>query len=161
MATTIVTSPSFLTRCIGISANPLMTLSRLLIGLFLIWLGLCKCVPGWNPLDTDTSLLVAAFTHGKVDPTIFLYLIGGWQVLAGVTLLLVMTARFSIVLLWLLVVVYGLLAFFQFPALHEEGQPTMVASMGLRNALLTLAAIAIASRGVKDAMIGGNPVSGK
>lgn len=155
------TAPSALTRLIGSSANPLLTLSRLLIGLFLIWLGLTKCIPGWNPLEVDAQTLASALTQGKIDSTLLLYLIGGWQVLAGATLLLIKTARLAIVLLWLLIMVYGILFFFQFAALHDGNQPTLLASLVIRNALLTLAAIAITSRGVKDAMIAGNPATGK
>ncbi len=150
---TIVTPPSALTRLIIASANPLLALSRLSIGLFLIWIGLCKIVPGWNPLEAESQVLLSALTHGKIDSTLLFYIIGGWQVLAGALLLLVRTARPAILMLWLLVVLYGMLACFEFPALHVDGQPTLVASIALRNALLTLAAIAIASRGVKDALV--------
>lgn len=147
-------APGSLSLLIGASANPLLTVSRLLIGAFLIWIGLTKCIAGWNPLETETQLLLSALTQDKIDSKILLYAIGGWQVIAGATLLLIPTARLAIVLLWVLMVLYCVLFFYQFSALHLDGQPTQLASMMVRNALLTLATIAIASRGVKDSMAG-------
>ena len=51
MAAAPVPPPSAYPRLISSSATPLLVLSRLLIGLFLIWIGLCKIIPGWNPLE--------------------------------------------------------------------------------------------------------------
>jgi uncharacterized membrane protein YphA (DoxX/SURF4 family) len=137
-------------RAVAATAHPLLVLTRLLIGLFLIWVGLTKCVPGWNPLDSDSQAFLGAVVQGHVNPQIALWLIGGWQILTGLTLCIVPSLRLSIVLMWLLLVLYGLIIGFHVTELFDSnGLPTAFAGLALRNCLLTLAGLAIASYTVK------------
>ena len=142
---------SAIDRFASATANPLLVASRLLLGLFLIWLGLTKLVPGWGNYDVDAVQTMQAFTYGKLDGQIGLYLIGGWQVLTGLAVCIIPALRLAIVLLWLLLALYVVLVAFHLPALFEDGLPTPFAAMTLRNALLTFVALAIASYSLKAA----------
>ena len=151
MATAAPQGPSFLDRLIAGSASTALLLVRFLLALFFIWLGLTKCVPGWNPLDTEVQTMLTAMTQGKVDGSVLIYVIGGAQILAGLLLLVPGTLRFAVILLGLLLATYIAMAVFHLPDLHDgKGLPTLFATIVLRNALLTLAAIAVAARAVKD-----------
>lgn len=137
-------------RAVAATAHPLLVLTRLLIGLFLVWIGLAKCIPGWNPLDGEAQALLGSVTQGHLDPQIALWLIGGWQILTGLTLCIVPSLRLSIVLMWLLLVLYGLVIGFHVTELIDaKGQPTAFAGLALRNCLLTLAGLGIASYAIK------------
>ena len=137
-------------RFISASANPMLVTCRLLIGLFLVWIGLTKLIPGWNPLDSDSIAFLGTMTQGKLDGQIGLYLIGGWQIIAGLALCIVPALRLAVILLWLLIALYILVIVTHLPALLDANhQPTLLASLTLRNALLTFAGAAIASWSVK------------
>lgn len=133
------------------TANPLLVLTRLLIGLFLIWLGLTKIVPGWGHFDADAVQLMNTMTGGRLDGQVGLYLIGGWQVLTGLALCIIPALRLAVILLWLLLALFVVLVVFHLSAVYEGGAPTAFAGMMLRNFLLTLAGLAIASYSVKVA----------
>lgn len=141
---------SAIDRIASATANPLLVLTRLLLGLFFVWLGLTKLVPGWNAFETEGAALLTAMAQGKFDGQIALYLIGGWQVIAGLALCVVPAIRLSLVLLFLLLALYGLLVAFSLPALHDSnGLPTAFAELTLRNALLTIAALAVAAHTIR------------
>ena len=142
---------SAIDRFASATANPLLVLTRLLIGLFLIWLGLTKIVPGWGSFDADATQLMGTLSMGKLDGQIGLYLLGGWQVLSGLALCIIPALRLAVVLLWLLLVLFVLVVVFHLPALYDGGVPTVFAGVVLRNVLLGLAGLAIASYSVKVA----------
>ncbi len=134
------------------TANPLLVLTRLLIGLFLIWLGLTKVVPGWGHFDADATALVQALALDHIDGRIGLYVIGGLQILTGAALCVVPALELAVALLWLLLALYLLVVVFHLPALRDaNGLPTLFAGSMLRNALLTIAGLAVASYSVKFA----------
>jgi hypothetical protein len=137
-------------RFVSATANPMLVTTRLLIGLFLVWVGLAKLIPGWNPLDSDSVSFLGTVTQGKLDGQIGLYLIGGWQIIAGLALCIVPALRLAVILLWLLIALYiGIIAFHLPALLDANHQPTLLASLTLRNALLTFAGAGIASWSVK------------
>jgi hypothetical protein len=137
-------------RLVSVTANPMLVACRLLIGLFLVWIGLTKLIPGWNPLDAESIAFLGTVAQGKLDGQIGIYLVGGWQILAGLALCIVPALRLAVILLWLLLVLYAVIIVFHLPALFAvDHQPTLLASLALRNALLTLAGAAIASWSVK------------
>ena len=140
---------SAIDRFASATANPLLVLSRLLIGLFLVWLGLTKIIPGWAPFEGDAQLLLSTMTQGKLDGQIGIWLIGGWQVLAGLALCIVPALRLAIILLWLQLALLGVVVYFHLGALHDgSGLPTLFAHMMLRNTVITFVGLAIASHSV-------------
>jgi len=138
-------------RFASATASPLLVLTRLLIGIFLVWLGLTKIIPGWAPFDADAVQLMNTLTGGKLDGQIALYLIGGWQIITGVALCIIPALRLAIILLWLLLGLFLMLVVFNLSAVYQSGAPTAFAGMLMRNFLLTLAGLAIASYSVKVA----------
>ena len=140
---------SAIDRLASVTANPLLVLSRLVIGLFLVWLGLTKIIPGWAPFEADAQLLLSTMTQGKLDGQIGIWLIGGWQVIAGLALCILPALRLAIILLWLQLALFGVVVAFHLNSLHDgSGVPTPFANMMLRNAVITLVGLAIASHSV-------------
>jgi hypothetical protein len=140
---------SAIDRFASATANPLLVLSRLVIGLFLVWLGLTKIIPGWAPFEGDAQLLMSTMTQGKLDGQIGIWLIGGWQVIAGLALCILPALRLAIILLWLQLALFGVVVAFHLSALHDgSGLPTLFAHMMLRNAVITFVGLAIASHSV-------------
>lgn len=133
----------------SLTANPLMVITRLLLGLFLVWLGVTKLVPGWNNLESDSLVLLSTFTQGKIDPQVGMYVLGGLQVITGLALCVIPALRWSFVLLWVLLAMYVTLAVVHAPELLDNGLPTPLAHLIIRNFLIVLAALSIAAHTIK------------
>jgi len=133
------------------SANPLLVVTRLLLGLFLVWLGVTKLVPGWGIHEGDATLLMSVFTGGKIDGQVGMYLLGGVQVITGLTLCIVPALKMSFIFLWILMGLYVALGVLHTSELVEKNFPTPLAQLIIRNCLLTLAALAVAAYTIKVA----------
>ncbi len=134
----------------SVTANPLIVFTRLLLGLFFVWLGLTKLIPGWASFEGDAVALLGGLTHGTIDSQLALYVLGGVQVITGLTLCIVPAINLAVILLWLLLALYGALVVTQLPAmLDDKHLPTVFAQMILRNILLTIAALAVASHTIR------------
>lgn len=132
------------------TANPLITVTRLLVGLFFIGLGLTKLVPGWSIYEGDSAVLAAIFAEGKADGQIGLYVLGGLQLMAGLALCIVPALHLSFILLWLLFAVYVTLGVLHHTSLYGSGHvPTAFAHLILRDGLLVLTALALAAHTIK------------
>jgi hypothetical protein len=132
------------------TANPLIILTRLLLGLFFIWLGLTKVIPGWSIYESDSTLLIATFAEGKIDGLVGLYVLGGLQMVTGLALCIVPALELSFVLLWLLLGMYVALFVLHAASLHAgDGLPTPLAHLILRNGLLIMAGLAIAAHTIR------------
>ena len=127
------------------TANPLLVITRLLLGLFLVWLGVTKLVPGWNAFDGDSTLLMSAFTGGKIDGQVGMYVLGGLQVVTGLALCIVPAIEMSFLLLWILMGLYIAFGVLHASELIDNNRPTPLAQLIIRNCLLTLAALAVAA----------------
>lgn len=132
------------------TANPLIIITRLVLGLFFIGLGLTKVIPGWNIYESDSVTLMTMFAEGKIDGQVGVYVLGGLQILTGLALCIIPALEFSFVLLWLLFALFVALVVLHHAALiSDNGVPTALAQVVLRNALLVLAALAIAAHTIK------------
>ena len=132
------------------TANPLIILTRLLLGLFFIWLGLTKVIPGWSIYEGDSMVLMSTFSEGKIDGQVGLYVLGGMQILTGLALCIVPALELSFVLLWLLLGLYVALVVVHSASLRgSDGLPTALAHLVLRNGLLVMAGLAIAGHTIK------------
>lgn len=127
------------------TANPLLVITRLLLGLFLVWLGVTKLVPGWNSYEGDALLLMSVFTGGKIDGQVGMYLLGGVQVITGLAMCIVPALEMSLLLLWILMGLYVALGVLHSSELLEKNFPTPLAQLIIRNCLLTMAALAVAA----------------
>jgi hypothetical protein len=88
---------------IAASLTPILGhLTRLSLVAALVWLGLTKCVPAWNPAQADAEHLVSLLTAMKIDPAIGLIIIGVLQALAGLCLMMRRTAAAGVLLFALL-----------------------------------------------------------
>ena len=133
------------------SANPLLVITRLLLGLFLVWLGVTKLVPGWSSHEGDAALLMTAFTGGIIDAQMGMYLLGGVQVITGLALCIVPALEMSFLLLWILMGLYVALGVLNISDLFDKSFPTPLAQLLIRNCLLTLSALAVAAYTIKVA----------
>ena len=133
------------------TANPLLVITRLLLGLFLVWLGVTKLIPDWNSHEVDAALLMSAFTGGKIDAQVGMYLLGGVQVVTGLALCIVPALELSFLLLWVLMGLYITLGVLHHSDLFVDYFPTPLAQLIIRNCLLTLAALAVAAYTIKVA----------
>ena len=133
------------------TANPLLVSTRLVLGLFFVWLGVTKLVPGWNSHEVDAALLMTAFTGGKIDAQVGMYLLGGVQVITGLAMCIVATLEFSFLLLWILMGLYVTLGVLHMSDLFVDNFPTPLAQLIIRNCLMTLAALAVAAYTIKVA----------
>ncbi len=132
------------------TANPLIIISRLVLGLFFIWLGLTKVIPGWNVYENDSLALIKMFAEGKIDAQVGMYILGGLQIITGLALCIIPALELSFVLLWLLLVLFvGLIVLHHEVLIGSDWVPTALAQIVLRNGLLVLAALAIAAHTIK------------
>ncbi len=128
---------------------PLLTnLARLVLALVLVWIGLAKCVPGWNPGQVDSEQLMSLLTVGKVDGTVALMVVGGLQMLAGFCLAIPRLAGAAVTVLVLLFAMGVTLAILHWPILVGGAggvTPNAVGTGLVKGLALHLAAMALAA----------------
>jgi len=134
---------------------PLLTnLARLVLALVLVWIGLAKCVPGWEPGTVDSEQLMSLLTVGKVDGTVALTVVGGLQMLAGLCLAIPRLAGAAVTVLFLLFAIGVTLAIMHWPVMVGGAggvTPNAIGTGLLKGLTLHLAAMALAAASAKKA----------
>jgi uncharacterized membrane protein YkgB len=122
-----------------------LTLLRLSVGIVFLWFGLLKFFPGLSPAEGLASRTIVALTGGRLSPETSVLLLAIWESLIGLGLILRVTMRVTLLLLWLqmLGTITPLLLFPSEVFLRIPYAPTLEGQYIIKNIVLISAGIVL------------------
>ncbi len=124
-----------------------VTFVRASLGVIFLWFGALKLVPGLSPAEDLAGRTILALTHGLVQPSVSVPVLGVWESLIGIGLLTGRALRPTLVLLFLQMsgTVTPLVLFPSEVFVHEPFVLTFVGQYIIKNVVLISGAMVVAA----------------
>ena len=120
---------------------------RISLGIVFFWFGFLKFFPGLSPAEGLATRTIEVLTLGIIPPSVSIYILATWESLIGLGLILGVSLRFTLLLLFLQMI-GTITPVFIFPSevfVFAPYAPTLEGQYIIKNLVLISAALVVAT----------------
>ena len=122
-----------------------VVLLRVTLGAVFLWFGVLKFFPGLSPAERLATQTISTLTFGHLSPSVSIVILGSWESLVGIGLILGLFMRATLLLLFLQML-GAITPLFLYPSQvfnHIPYAPTLEGQYIIKNIVLMSAGIVI------------------